>query len=272
MLRSCGICSAWGRRSAGDGSGDTPRFDRASAAAAGTDGVRPHPLAPSPYLRRESRRHQPPLPCCCASVPAAVGSLSPRPSAPSSALRRPGIEIALVPITTAGDRDRTKPFGEIGERGVFVKELEEALLAGSDRRRRPLREGHDVDGHDGPRRRRVSRAGRSARRAVRRRRRRARDADRHRVGAASRPAAGPRADVLDRAAAWKHRYAPAQARRAGARRDRARRRRARQARARGRDRPPVRPRRLLPEAAQGALALQVRLGEEDARRRARSIP
>jgi hydroxymethylbilane synthase len=45
-------------------------------------------------------------------------------------LRRPGVEIALVPITTAGDRDRTRPFGEIGERGVFVKELEEALLAG----------------------------------------------------------------------------------------------------------------------------------------------
>jgi hydroxymethylbilane synthase len=45
-------------------------------------------------------------------------------------LRRPGIDIALVPITTAGDRDRTRPFGEIGERGVFVKELEEALLAG----------------------------------------------------------------------------------------------------------------------------------------------
>ena len=44
--------------------------------------------------------------------------------------RAPGIEIALVPITTAGDRDRTKPFGEIGERGVFVKELEEALLEG----------------------------------------------------------------------------------------------------------------------------------------------
>ena len=45
-------------------------------------------------------------------------------------LRGEGIEIALVPITTAGDRDRTKPFGEIGERGVFVKELEEALLDG----------------------------------------------------------------------------------------------------------------------------------------------
>jgi hydroxymethylbilane synthase len=45
-------------------------------------------------------------------------------------LRRDGIEIALVPITTAGDRDRKRPFGEIGARGVFVKEIEEALLAG----------------------------------------------------------------------------------------------------------------------------------------------
>jgi hydroxymethylbilane synthase len=43
-------------------------------------------------------------------------------------LRRPGVEFALVPVTTAGDRDRSKPFGEIGGRGVFVKELEEALL------------------------------------------------------------------------------------------------------------------------------------------------
>jgi hydroxymethylbilane synthase len=46
----------------------------------------------------------------------------------AACLRAPGIEIALIPITTAGDRDRTKPFGEIGSRGVFVKELEEALL------------------------------------------------------------------------------------------------------------------------------------------------
>ena len=35
-----------------------------------------------------------------------------------------------MPITTAGDRDRRSPFGQIGERGVFVKELEEALLDG----------------------------------------------------------------------------------------------------------------------------------------------
>jgi hydroxymethylbilane synthase len=45
-------------------------------------------------------------------------------------LRRPGIEFALVPVTTAGDKDRSRPFGEIGARGVFVKELEEALLDG----------------------------------------------------------------------------------------------------------------------------------------------
>jgi hydroxymethylbilane synthase len=43
---------------------------------------------------------------------------------------RGDVEIALVPITTAGDRDRRQPFGQIGERGVFVKELEEALLDG----------------------------------------------------------------------------------------------------------------------------------------------
>src|SRR5688500_5477477 len=41
----------------------------------------------------------------------------------------PDLDVALVPITTAGDRDRSKPFGEIGQRGVFVKEIEEALLA-----------------------------------------------------------------------------------------------------------------------------------------------
>jgi hydroxymethylbilane synthase len=45
-------------------------------------------------------------------------------------LRGPSREIAFVPITTAGDRDRRSPFGQIGARGVFVKELEEALLAG----------------------------------------------------------------------------------------------------------------------------------------------
>jgi hydroxymethylbilane synthase len=46
-------------------------------------------------------------------------------------LRRvvPDVDVALVPITTVGDRDHSRPFGQIGERGVFVKEIEEALLA-----------------------------------------------------------------------------------------------------------------------------------------------
>jgi hydroxymethylbilane synthase len=48
----------------------------------------------------------------------------------AAAIRRAGHDVALVPITTAGDRDRKSPFGQIGERGVFVKEIEEALLAG----------------------------------------------------------------------------------------------------------------------------------------------
>ena len=47
----------------------------------------------------------------------------------ATVLRRAGHEVAFVPITTAGDRDRKRPFGQIGERGVFVKEIEEALLA-----------------------------------------------------------------------------------------------------------------------------------------------
>src|SRR5207237_1130520 len=47
----------------------------------------------------------------------------------ASALRALGHEVAFLPITTSGDRDRKSPFGQIGERGVFVKEIEEALLA-----------------------------------------------------------------------------------------------------------------------------------------------
>jgi hydroxymethylbilane synthase len=48
----------------------------------------------------------------------------------AEAIRRGGYGVAFVPITTAGDRDRSSPFGQIGDRGVFVKEIEEALLAG----------------------------------------------------------------------------------------------------------------------------------------------
>src|SRR4029079_17811518 len=89
------------------------------------------PLGRAVRGRAAPRRRPPPA----ATVLLRVGSRGSRlaltqAERAADALRRPGIEIALVPITTAGDRDRTRPFGEIGSRGVFVKELEEALLEG----------------------------------------------------------------------------------------------------------------------------------------------
>ena len=124
MLMRCATCSDWGRTSSRDATGD--RWEPASRA--GSDGVRAHPPARPPDLRRAA--HERP-----ASVLLRVGSRGSRlaltqAERAADALRRPGVEIALVPITTAGDRDRTSPFGEIGSRGVFVKELEEALLEG----------------------------------------------------------------------------------------------------------------------------------------------
>jgi hydroxymethylbilane synthase len=38
--------------------------------------------------------------------------------------------VAIVPISTAGDRDRRSAFSELGGRGVFSKELEDALAEG----------------------------------------------------------------------------------------------------------------------------------------------
>jgi hydroxymethylbilane synthase len=45
-------------------------------------------------------------------------------------LRAAGVEVDLVPITTAGDRDQQGPIGAIGTSGVFTKELQRALLDG----------------------------------------------------------------------------------------------------------------------------------------------
>ena len=151
-------------------------------------------------------------------------------------LRRPGVEIAFVPITTAGDRDRKQPFGQIGARGVFVKEIEEALLAGRiDVAVHSAKDmtSTDTDGlvvgayleRDDPRDALDRRRGDSSRHA-----------HRHRVGPPARAAARARADAVDRADARERRHAAAQAARARARRDRARGVRARPARAARRDR------------------------------------
>src|SRR5215469_15655486 len=40
------------------------------------------------------------------------------------------VETELVTVTTTGDRVKDKPLADIGGKGLFAKELEEALLAG----------------------------------------------------------------------------------------------------------------------------------------------
>ena len=42
---------------------------------------------------------------------------------------RPGTEVELVVIKTTGDRITDRPLAEVGGKGLFVKEIEEALLA-----------------------------------------------------------------------------------------------------------------------------------------------
>jgi hydroxymethylbilane synthase len=46
-------------------------------------------------------------------------------------LRRLGVKVELVPISTSGDRQQTGPIGAIGTQGVFTKELQRALLDGA---------------------------------------------------------------------------------------------------------------------------------------------
>jgi hydroxymethylbilane synthase len=42
----------------------------------------------------------------------------------------PGLEVALVPMTTRGDRILDQPLADIGGKGLFLKELETAMLRG----------------------------------------------------------------------------------------------------------------------------------------------
>jgi len=43
---------------------------------------------------------------------------------------RPGLAVEIVPIKTTGDKIPDAPLAQIGGKGLFVKEIEEALLAG----------------------------------------------------------------------------------------------------------------------------------------------
>ncbi|MGH7831146.1 MAG: hydroxymethylbilane synthase, partial [Candidatus Binatia bacterium] len=43
----------------------------------------------------------------------------------------PGVTVTLVPITTSGDRIQDRVLGDAGGKGLFVKEIEAALLAGT---------------------------------------------------------------------------------------------------------------------------------------------
>lgn len=42
----------------------------------------------------------------------------------------PGLEVSLVPMTTAGDQLLSSPLANVGGKGLFVKELEQAMLEG----------------------------------------------------------------------------------------------------------------------------------------------
>ena len=48
----------------------------------------------------------------------------------AAALRAGGTAAEIVPITTQGDRRQDAPLGDVSNKGVFVKEIEEALLRG----------------------------------------------------------------------------------------------------------------------------------------------
>ncbi|MDX1563364.1 MAG: hydroxymethylbilane synthase, partial [Gammaproteobacteria bacterium] len=48
----------------------------------------------------------------------------------AAALAAHGVDTELVVISTAGDRSTAPSFGAIGPQGVFVREIEQALIAG----------------------------------------------------------------------------------------------------------------------------------------------
>ena len=45
-------------------------------------------------------------------------------------LQWPGLKVELVPIKTTGDKILNVPLSEVGGKGLFTKEIDEALLEG----------------------------------------------------------------------------------------------------------------------------------------------
>ena len=165
----------------------------------------------------------------------------------ATALRGLGHAVAIVPLSTQGDRDRRRTFAEIGGRGIFAAEIEEALRDG--RVDVAVHSAKDLTGDEA-----VGLAfGACLERAD------PRDAwvgparswaevpDGARVATASLrrsvAAPAPAAGSPDRARARQRRHAPAQAHRTRPGRRDPRRRRPRPARPRRRDRVPDRPAR-----------------------------
>jgi hydroxymethylbilane synthase len=48
----------------------------------------------------------------------------------ATALRALGHDVEILPLSTQGDRDKRRTFAEIGDRGIFASEIEEALRDG----------------------------------------------------------------------------------------------------------------------------------------------
>ena len=172
-----------------------------------------------------------------------------------------------MPITTAGDRDRTRPFGEIGAPRRLRQGARGGAARGPDRRCRPLGQGHDLDRHGGARRRRLP--GRARIRAMRcaAPRRFGRG-----CGSARPPSAGARSCSRSSRRSRSSRCAATSTRAcasaASAVSTQSCSRRAGSTGLGSQTEIGLRfdPAEMLPEAGQGSLALQVRAGEEGARR------
>ena len=115
----------------------------------------------------------------------------------ADALRAAGLgPVAIVPISTVGDRDRRHSFSELGGRGVFSSELEESLRAGQIDVAVHSAKDLTTDDVRRPRARGRAAPRRPARRVVRARALAARGAPRAPASARRRPAERPSSGPL----------------------------------------------------------------------------